>query len=189
MSHLGKAAQEIGKVTETITEISSQTNLLALNATIEAARAGSAGKGFAVVANEIKELAQQTAAATEDIKVRIAGVQSSSAGGIAGIEKISQVIGEVSHIVASIAAAIEEQAAVTKDIARNIGDATTGVRDANLRVAETSQVTQNIANEIGGVDQAAGEMADGSKQAQARATDLSNLAEQLQVTVARFKVE
>jgi len=189
MSHLGKAAQEIGKVTETITEISSQTNLLALNATIEAARAGSAGKGFAVVANEIKELAQQTAAATEDIKVRIAGVQSSSAGGIAGIEKISQVISEVSHIVASIAAAIEEQAAVTKDIARNIGDATTGVRDANLRVAETSQVTQNIANEIGGVDQAAGEMADGSKQAQARATDLSNLAEQLQVTVARFKVE
>jgi methyl-accepting chemotaxis protein len=92
MNQLGRAAQEIGKVTETITEISSQTNLLALNATIEAARAGSAGKGFAVVANEIKALAQQTATATEDIKARIDGVQSSTAGGIAEIEKVSQVI-------------------------------------------------------------------------------------------------
>ena len=136
MNHLGQAAHEIGKVTETITEISSQTNLLALNATIEAARAGSAGKGFAVVANEIKELAQQTAAATEDIKGRIASMQASTASGIAEIEKISHVIRDVSDIVASIAAAIEEQATVTKDIARNIGDATTGVRDVSVRVAE-----------------------------------------------------
>jgi methyl-accepting chemotaxis protein len=188
MNHLGKAAQEIGKVTETITEISSQTNLLALNATIEAARAGSAGKGFAVVANEIKELAQQTAAATEDIKARIAGVQSSAVGGIAEIEKISHVIHEVSDIVASIAAAIEEQATVTKDIARNIGEATTGVRDANLRVAESSQATQDIAREIGGVDIAARQMAEGSEQVLASATDLSKLAEQLQTTVARFQV-
>jgi methyl-accepting chemotaxis protein len=141
MNQLGAAAQEIGKVTETITEISSQTNLLALNATIEAARAGSAGKGFAVVANEIKELAQQTAAATEDIKNRIAGVQSSTAGGIAEIGKVSQVIHEVSDIVSSIAAAIEEQSTVTKDIARNIAEASTGVRDANARVSETSQAT------------------------------------------------
>jgi methyl-accepting chemotaxis protein len=177
MNHLGQAAQEIGKVTETITEISSQTNLLALNATIEAARAGSAGKGFAVVANEIKELAQQTAAATEDIKSRIAGVQSSTAGGIAEIGKISQVIHEVSDIVAAIAAAIEEQATVTKDIARNIGEATTGVRDANVRVAESSQVTQSIAQEIAGVDQATRTMADGSEQVRASATDLSKLAE------------
>src|ERR1017187_5300530 len=122
MNQLGTAAQQIGKVTETITEISSQTNLLALNATIEAARAGSAGKGFAVVANEIKGLAQQTAAATEDIKGRIAGVQSSTAGGIAEIGKVTQVIREVSDIVSAIAAAIEEQATVTKDIARNIGE-------------------------------------------------------------------
>jgi methyl-accepting chemotaxis protein len=92
INQLGEAAREIGKVTEAITEISSQTNLLALNATIEAARAGSAGKGFAVVANEIKALAQQTAAATEDIKTRIAGVQSATAGGITEIEKVSRVI-------------------------------------------------------------------------------------------------
>ena len=164
MNQLGAAAQEIGKVTETITEISSQTNLLALNATIEAARAGSAGKGFAVVANEIKELAKQTAAATEDIKGRIAGVQSSTAGGIAEIDKVTVIIHEVSDIVSSIAAAIEEQSTVTKDIARNIAEASTGVGDANKRVSETSQATAEIAREIAGVDQAAAHMAEGSEQ-------------------------
>jgi methyl-accepting chemotaxis protein len=188
MNQLGAAAQQIGKVTETITEISSQTNLLALNATIEAARAGSAGRGFAVVANEIKELAQQTAAATEDIKGRIAGVQSSTAGGIAEIEKVSQVIREVSDIVASIAAAIEEQSTVTKDIARNIAEASTGVKDANKRVSETSQATADIAREIVGVDEAAGQMADGSEQVKTSATELSRVAEQLQLTVQRFRV-
>ena len=189
MNRLGQAAHEIGKVTETITEISSQTNLLALNATIEAARAGSAGKGFAVVANEIKELAQQTAAATEDIKSRIAGVQSSTASGIAEIEKVSHVIREVSDIVGSIAAAIEEQATVTKDIARHIGEASTGVRDANVRVSESSQVTQSIAKEIAGVDNAARDMAEGSEQVKASAADLSRLAEALQTTVSRFQLQ
>lgn len=188
MNQLGTAAQQIGKVTETITEISSQTNLLALNATIEAARAGSAGKGFAVVANEIKELAQQTAAATEDIKGRIAGVQSSTASGIAEIGKVSQVIQEVSDIVSSIAAAIEEQSTVTKDIARNIAEASTGVRDANKRVSETSVATSAIAREIAAVDQAAGEMAEGSEQVKSSATELSKVAERLQIDVQRFKV-
>ena len=188
MNHLGQAAQEIGKVTETITEISSQTNLLALNATIEAARAGSAGKGFAVVANEIKELAQQTARATEDIKARIAGVQTSAAAGIGEIGKVSLVIREVSDIVAAIAAAIEEQSTVTRDIARNIGEATNGVRDANARVSESSQVTQSIAQEIAGVDHATRDMADGSNQVRASATDLSKLAEALQSTVSKFQV-
>jgi methyl-accepting chemotaxis protein len=188
MNRLGEAAQQIGKVTETITEISSQTNLLALNATIEAARAGSAGKGFAVVANEIKELAKQTAAATEDIKSRIAGVQSSTAGGIAEIGKVTQVIHEVSDIVASIAAAIEEQSTVTKDIARNIAEASSGVRDANKRVAETSQATGDIAREIEGVDQAAGHMAEGSEQVKTSAGELSRVAEQLQTTVRQFRV-
>jgi methyl-accepting chemotaxis protein len=188
MNQLGQAAREIGKVTETITEISSQTNLLALNATIEAARAGSAGKGFAVVANEIKALAQQTAAATEDIKARIAGVQSSTAGGICEIEKVSQVIHEVSDIVSSIAAAIEEEATVTKDIARSIGEASAGVRDANVRVSESSEASRDISREIAGVGHAARQMADGSEQARSSATELSGLAEQLQLTVARFHI-
>jgi len=188
MDQLGHAAQQIGKVTEVITEISSQTNLLALNATIEAARAGSAGKGFAVVATEIKELAHQTASATEDIKTRIASVQSSTAGGIAEITKVSQVIHEVSDIVSAIAAAIEEQATVTKDIARNIGEATASVRDANLRVSESSQVTQSITKEIAGVDHATREMAEGSEQVRASSLDLSKVAETLQSAVARFQM-
>jgi methyl-accepting chemotaxis protein len=188
IQQLGQAAREIGKVTQTISEISSQTNLLALNATIEAARAGSAGKGFAVVANEIKELAQQTAAATEDIKTRVAGVQSSTAGGIAEIENISSVIHEVTEIVTSIAAAIEEQATATKDIARNIAEASTGVRDANLRVSESSQATQEITKEIAVVDCAAGQMAEGSGQVRSSASELSLVAEHLLAAMSRFQV-
>jgi methyl-accepting chemotaxis protein len=188
INQLGVAAREIGKVTETITEISSQTNLLALNATIEAARAGAAGKGFAVVATEIKALAQQTAAATEDIKGRIAGVQSATAGGITEIEKVSHVISEVSAIVASIAAAIEEQSVATKDIARNIAEASVGLNDANTRVAETSHVSREIAKDIVSVDHAAGEMASGSDHVRGSAADLSTVAEQLQTVVSRFRV-
>jgi methyl-accepting chemotaxis protein len=189
INQLGQAAQAIGKVTETITEISSQTNLLALNATIEAARAGAAGKGFAVVANEIKELAKQTAAATEDIKGRIGSVQSSTSAGIADVERISQVINDVSDIVTTIATAIEEQAAVTKDISRNIGDASNGVGEANMRVSEASQVSQAIARDIAGVDGAARDIADGSEQVRTATGDLSKTAELLQTTVARFRVD
>jgi len=148
VQELGQAAQAIGKVTETITHISAQTNLLALNATIEAARAGAAGKGFAVVAHEIKELARQTAAATEDIKIKVSGVQSSTTGAIAEIVKISAVIQEVGQLVASIATAIEEQTTVTKDVASNISQASAGIQDANERVAQTTTVSKSIASEI-----------------------------------------
>jgi methyl-accepting chemotaxis protein len=188
MQQLGQAAQEIGKVTETITDISSQTNLLALNATIEAARAGAAGKGFAVVANEIKELARQTATATEDIKAKIAGVQNSAGGAIADIEKISGVIKEVSSIVSSIAAAIEEQATVTKDVAGNIAQASTGVKDANERIAQTATVSKSIAQDISGISSAVEEVAQGGQQVQASAAELSKLAEQLKAMVGQFKV-
>ncbi len=189
MNRLGAAAREIGKVTETINAISSQTNLLALNATIEAARAGSAGKGFAVVASEIKGLAQQTAAATEDIKSRIAGVQAATAGGIVEIGKISRVILEVNGIVASIAAAIEEQSVTAQDIARNVGEASIGVKDANLRVSETSQMSREIATDIISVDRSAGETATGSGQVRTKAGELSTVAEGLRDSVGRFNVE
>lgn len=186
IDQLGLAAREIGKVTETITEISSQTNLLALNATIESARAGAAGKGFAVVATEIKALAQQTAAATEDIKGRIAGVQAATAGGVAEIGKVSQVILDVSAIVASIAAAMEEQSAATKNIARNINEASAGLNDANSRVSETAHVSREIAKDMVKVDEAAGEMANGSDRVRRSASALSQVAADLKGTVAGF---
>ena len=188
MVQLGQAAQEIGKVTETINSISSQTNLLALNATIEAARAGDAGKGFAVVAHEIKELAKQTEEATEDIKTKISGVQSSSGNAIADIEKITTVINEVGQLVASIATAIEEQASVTKDVADNIAQASAGVSDANESVAQTATVSRTMAQDISGVDAAAGEIDAGGVRVRASATELSNLAEQLKSLVGQFRI-
>jgi methyl-accepting chemotaxis protein len=188
MQQLGQAAQEIGKVTETITDISAQTNLLALNATIEAARAGAAGKGFAVVANEIKELARQTATATEDIKSKIAGVQTSAGSAITDIEKIASVIREVGAIVSSIAASIEEQAAVTKDIAGNIAQASAGVKDSNERIAQTATVSKSIARDMTGVNAAVGDIREGGEQVAASTVELSNLAEQLKATAGQFKV-
>ena len=125
---------EDGQVTETITDISAQTNLLALNATIEAARAGEAGKGFAVVANEIKELARQTATATQDIRAKIDAIRASTTTAINDIERIAEVIRNVNEIVPQMAAAIEEQSAVTKDVAENIAQATAGVADDPVRI-------------------------------------------------------
>jgi methyl-accepting chemotaxis protein len=188
MQKLGQAAHEIGQVTETITNISAQTNLLALNATIEAARAGSAGKGFAVVANEIKELAKQTAEATEDIKARIAGIQSSTGLAIGEIGQITTVIKEVGGIVSSIAAAIEEQATVTRDVAGNIAQASVGVQEANERVSQTAEVSKSIARDIAGVNAAVTEIRQGGEQVQASALDLSSLAEELGAQVAQFRM-
>jgi methyl-accepting chemotaxis protein len=188
MKELGRAAQDIGKVTETITSISAQTNLLALNATIEAARAGAAGKGFAVVANEIKELAQQTAAATEDIKSKISGIQASTGGAMGDIEKIAHVIKEVGEIVASIAAAIEEQSTVTRDVATNIAQASTGVKDANERVSQTASVSQSIAKDIANVNSTVTTLVSGAEQVRAGASELTGLANQLKERVAQFKI-
>ena len=188
MQKLGQAAQEIGNVTETITNISAQTNLLALNATIEAARAGAAGKGFAVVANEIKELAKQTAEATEDIKARISGIQGSTGTAITNIEQIATVIRDVGEIVSSIAAAIEEQAVVTRDVAGNIAQASAGVQEANQHVTETAGVSKSIASEIAGVNFAVTQLRQGGEQVQSAANELSKLAETLTSQVAKFKI-
>jgi methyl-accepting chemotaxis protein len=187
MQQMGRAAKEIGKVTESITNISAQTNLLALNATIEAARAGAAGKGFAVVANEIKELAQQTATATEDIKGKIGDVQTSANGAISDIEGISNIIGEVEAIVASIATAIEEQAAVTKDVANNIARASEGVKNAGDQVAQTATVSGSIAQEIAALSAAATEIREGGVLVENSAAELHGLATHLGTLVKKFK--
>ncbi len=184
---LSRSANDIGKVTETITQISDQTKLLALNATIEAARAGAAGKGFAVVAHEIKELARQTADATEDIRGKVEGIQNSTSGTLGDLERISSVIREITEIVNSIATAIEEQSSVTKDIARNVSEAVSGVTDANQRVGQMAEASQSVAREIVLVNEAAGEMATGSEQSLTRAAELAQLAEDLRKIVAQFR--
>jgi methyl-accepting chemotaxis protein len=188
LRHLGDAAQEIGKVTETIAAISSQTNLLALNATIEAARAGEAGRGFAVVANEIKELALKTAEATSDIRDRIGGIQGATGSAVSDIDQIVEVITDVNTIVSTIAAAIEEQSSVTREVATSIAQATEDVQDANRRSAEMSTVSKDITQDISSVDTITGDIRTGGEQVQTSAAELSKLAEELKGLVGQFKV-
>lgn len=188
MQSLGNAAQEVGKVTETITEISEQTNLLALNATIEAARAGEAGKGFAVVANEIKELAKQTAEATQEIRQRIDGIQSSSQGTITEIQQVTAVINDVNDIVGSIASAIEEQAVATKEIASNVSQASLGIQEVTQNVAQSSTVSRDISEDINAVNNASHEIATAGSQVHLSSQELSVLSEQLKGMVSQFKL-
>ena len=185
---LGEAAIQIGKVVETITEISEQVNLLALNATIEAARAGEAGKGFAVVANEIKELAKQTAAASGEIKQQIEGIQNSTQGTVTEINSIANVVGQVNELVATIAAAVEEQSVTTRDIAGNVARASEGVGEVNTSIAEGSNAANSIAADIADVTQAADEMTNASGQVNASSIELSELAEKLNTMVKQFRV-
>lgn len=188
MAALGDSAQQIGRVTETITEISEQTNLLALNATIEAARAGDAGKGFAVVANEIKELARQTAAATVDIKNQISEMQNTTSETVEDIEKISAVIVEINSVINGIAAAIEEQSTVSNEIAGNISQASQGIAEVNENVAQSTVVISDITREIAGINQQSNQVGEGSRQVQLSAHDLAELAVQLDALVKKFKV-
>lgn len=188
MVDLGNAAQKIGTVTETITEISEQTNLLALNATIEAARAGEAGKGFAVVANEIKDLAKQTAQATLNIKQQIEEVQRTTALTVSEIESISGVISGVNDIVTTIASAVEEQTAATKEIANNISQASQGIQEVNENVSQSSTVAGSITEDISRVHLAATQISGISKQVQGNSTDLEQRVAELNLIVGSFKV-
>jgi len=188
MTELAEAANKIGKVTETITEISEQTNLLALNATIEAARAGEAGKGFAVVANEIKELAKQTAEATLDIKTLIEDVQSTTKSAGGEISQISNVIGGVNDIVATIATAVEEQTATTQEIANNIAQASQGIQEVNENVNQSSIVSADITKDITEVSDAAQSISDNSNEVQSNANDLQARSNELNEIVGKFKV-
>ena len=175
VSKLGDSSTEIGQVIKVITSIAQQTNLLALNATIEAARAGEAGKGFAVVANEVKELAKQTAKATEDISRKIEAIQGDTKNAVGAIGQISGVIKQVNDISNTIATAVEEQNATTNEMARNVGEAAKG----------SGEITKNIA----GVADAAKSTTQGSEDSLKAAQALSKMSSDLQNLVSQFKID
>ncbi len=155
---LAVAADRIGEVVKLINDIASQTNLLALNATIEAARAGDAGKGFAVVANEVKNLANQTGKATEDISRQIGAVQSATRDAVDAIRAIAGTISAVSEISSAIASAVEEQGAATREIARNVDQAAEGTKDVSLNISGVTTAADEAGQASGQVLSAAGEL-------------------------------
>ena len=188
VNDLGEAAREINKVTETITAISSQTNLLALNATIEAARAGEAGRGFTVVANEIKELAQQTARATEDIRTKIQGIQNATGTTVREIQQISNVINDVNSIVTTIAAAVEEQSVTTREITQNLAQASSGIQEINENVTQADSVIRDVAKDVTDVSSMAGSISTHAEDVLGSSTTLSNVSTTLSSLVNKFKV-
>ena len=172
ITKLGTSSQEIGAVVKAITSIAEQTNLLALNATIEAARAGEAGKGFAVVANEVKELAQETARATEDIARRVEAIQGDTSGAVDAIGRISEIIGSINDFQLTIASAVEEQTATTNEMSRSVQEAAGG--------------STEIATNITGVSSAAGSTTDALGQTRQAVDELSQMASGLRSVVGRF---
>lgn len=188
VSELGEAAREITKVSEVITDIADQTNLLALNATIEAARAGEAGKGFAVVAGEIKELANQTQRATQQIKTRIESIQASTNDTVAEVELIAGVIVDVESIMNSIAVSMTEQSGRAAEVAQNIEQASLGIAEVNENVAQGSLVSAQIAGDIAEVSTIAMDMSSRSHNMRQSSEGLSDLASQLRKMISVFKV-
>lgn len=173
ISKLGQSSAEIGQVIKVITSIAQQTNLLALNATIEAARAGEAGKGFAVVANEVKELAKETAKATEEISQKIEAIQGDTKGAVTAIAEIGSVINQINDIQNTIASAVEEQSATTNEISRNLAEAAKGAME----------ITRNIT----GVAEAARSTTAAANDTQRSAQSLEGMAAELQNLVLQFK--
>ena len=172
VAKLGESSTEIGNVIKVITSIAQQTNLLALNATIEAARAGEAGKGFAVVANEVKELAKQTAKATEEISQKIEAIQGDTKAAVGAIGEITSVINQINDISNAIASAVEEQTVTTNEINRSMAEAAKGVGD--------------ISKNITGVAVAAKDTTQGANNTQKAAQELTQMASRLQGLVSRF---
>jgi methyl-accepting chemotaxis protein len=172
ITKLGLSSKEIGDVVKVITSIAEQTNLLALNATIEAARAGEAGKGFAVVANEVKELAQETARATEDIARRVEAIQADTGGAVEAIGRIGTVIGQINDYQLTIASAVEEQTATTNEMSRSVAEAAGG--------------TTEIAANITGVSAAADSTTQALSQTRVAVDELSRMAADLRAGVAGF---
>ncbi|TWT72781.1 Methyl-accepting chemotaxis protein PctB [Posidoniimonas polymericola] len=185
---LGEAADEIGKVIEVIQDIAEQTNLLALNATIEAARAGEAGKGFAVVATEVKELAKQTAMATEEIRGRIEGIQASTGEAVDAIREITGVINSVNEVARTIASAVEEQSITTKDIAATVATTASSADSVSQGVNESAAASEEITRSIAGVDSGAKQTSDAASETRQAGGSVAQLATELQSLVSQFRI-
>jgi len=188
MVKLDESARQIGKIVELINRIAEQTNLLALNATIEAASAGEAGRGFAVVANEVKELARQSASATEDIRRQVALIQENTANSMGAIDDVANVIEQVSQIASSIAAAVEEQSATTSEIVRSLHAVTSSTKTLSENVKSASAGSAEVSRNIHGVSQAASDSAKGASRISSNAGELTHLSETLGSLVKRFKL-
>ena len=188
MIKLDESARQIGKIVELINQIAEQTNLLALNATIEAASAGEAGRGFAVVANEVKELARQSASATQDIRLQVSLIQENTSNSMEAIDDVAKVIEQVSQIASSIAAAVEEQSATTSEIVRSLHNVTSSTKSLSENVKNASAGADEVSRNINGVSQAASESAKGASRISSSAGELSHLAGSLGQLVNRFKL-
>lgn len=189
VDRLGASSKEIGKVIGVINDIADKTNLLALNATIEAASAGEAGKGFAVVASEVKELAKQTAQATEQVSRQIEEMQGNTTAAVDAIQDVNKVIDEINSISNTIVSAVEQQSATVNEIARTIGGASRAATDIARNVKESANGLSTVSSSIQGVNKAASDTANGAASIQKSALELKNLAGGLQKIVDRFKVQ
>jgi len=189
MNRLGGSAKEIGRVVDVIKSIAAQTNLLALNATIEAASAGEAGKGFAVVASEVKELARQTAKATEEISEQIGQIQDNSTEAIQAITQITSVIEEINSISQTIVSAVDEQAATVNEVSRSVSEASNSANEIAQNVQETASGLHQISNQIQGVNNGAADTARGITTVEQSTHEMSRLSVGLEKIVSRFKID
>jgi methyl-accepting chemotaxis protein len=174
VTKLGQSSGEVGNVIKVITSIAEQTNLLALNATIEAARAGEAGKGFAVVASEVKDLAQETSKATEEISSRIQAIQTDTGAAVEAIRQIADVIGKINEYQTAIASAVEEQTATTSEMSRSVNEAATGSGDIAATISDVTRAAQDAAVRV--------------DQARRATADLARMGTELSALISNYRV-